>query len=568
MSMSPRHSAVVNAILTLGLLILVSPARAEKDKFTDTSTGSDDTSAAYGGISKEEAAILQKGMQKKIKNFKAGRTSSGSGDNVESRYSGVFEMHDADFDGVTDHDGGANAMEAASEKTAAGSLGLRGAARQKKMDEIKAQNCKGAKNVNACLANSKSSVLMDRGPAHGADKPNDYEQHRVYELDEKVQKAAKEAGKQYANQAAFDASEATPDGVYTKKGSKKNTVSVTTSKGKKEVEIGPNIDLLRDEASKLEQIKQREVNNQWKFLRAERLVKGYISTIASSIPVGAKENPQGYSSKALQDDLLESRQGFFHNSRLSDLVSTSYRDADTEANVAAYDSKFSAGLESLVRQMLSEHKVNATGQNQKDLNKQMADSTKKLTACMKSGTYCHDGTQPARMVKGKQVNSAFDVEKGDPGNTFTDTREYIYERVDAANRGGAANFKRNMQGNSDFNDHTDSLQKGSEKSYGSMMKQADANNQTVNAFIAQEKAKGKDSSMNLNGYNPNIMGAAQLSKRDLSRGDGSTLGGIGQGNGAKVVPYGSGGSPAPSNYGTGYQSNTPAPASTGLGRNY
>lgn len=356
------------------LTFLAAPLTWSGD-FHDTTTGTGNSQIKPLGnqLSAEDEAKLERGARDQLRKFRKGRASSSV--DQASRYSGILEMHDADYDGVSDHDNSANDLEGGMEKVAVGRPGTSGVFRKNALEKSKAEACKN--RDDGCEA--ISGVIVDRGSAHGG--PN--EPHRVYEVAEEAKKNARAAGESYGRRTITEAS--------TKKG------SVTSN---------ADIDLLRTEAAWLEDQKERNLQNGWKFLRAKRLI--------GSIP--------GY-------------QPTF-DINVAELVSRVYRSGDPK-DAARQDAEFVREASRIINE-----RARSTDPNYRP--PQDAEKTlEKIQSCMGQNKWCNKGLEDLPS-KGQ-----------DPGNAYTDTRELIYHQSSIAQR-APLNRQIDVMRNMDFSQATDS----------------------------------------------------------------------------------------------------------------
>lgn len=266
--------------------------------FDKTSSGINERTEDFGGISKEEQeqiGNLNSKLQQQLNTFNVGRTSSGedSVDGSNNRFSGSIEMHD-DFSGVTYHPGAASGLEGPMDNVA--TQGKNGSEKERqealKENRNNAGRCKDGfidgvtlSGGGKALCKNLSAVLVDMGPAHPhGDDPEENEQHRVYQMTDEAQKVSKKSGADYAQQVIADATSKTFDDEAQQASqavganrtlavNADGTVDVTVTKNGKSVtaQRNPELDLLRSEAAWLEQQKQEYAERAWKTLRAARL---------------------------------------------------------------------------------------------------------------------------------------------------------------------------------------------------------------------------------------------------------------------------------------------------------
>src|SRR5690606_30864622 len=121
----------------------------------------------------------------------------------DSRYSGTLELHDFDFDGISDHDNSNNALEGGLDSAAIGRKGSRGAPRSEDLDQSRTEAGLCSPTTPSAECFNLSGNVIDMGSAHGGNSKT--EPHRTYQLTDKAEKAAELAGSEYAQQMFQDA---------------------------------------------------------------------------------------------------------------------------------------------------------------------------------------------------------------------------------------------------------------------------------------------------------------------------------------------------------------------------
>jgi hypothetical protein len=395
---------------------------------------------------------------------------------------------------------------------------LKGKARTDALYIAKAESCKGTEGKFFC--ESPSAALIDRGPAHGKDDLNNIsvdpltgekvgrEKHRIYELDQRAIDASKKAGEDYANRALIEAAgDNRPVGNRTRKSTRAGYVEVDTAEGTKQVKVAASFDKIRDEAMYLEELKQRTVTNQWKYLRAKRLSTGVIR--ASN----------------LGDDDQKFVYGYVQG-RLPDVVAKVYKDVSNERAIAGQDAELSKEIIGLIKKAQNERaKSIDDAQKRKDFeakskaaDKVYSAAQKNMVKCMGRNAWCKSEFK-SQTPNGTAEFEDLSKKGGDVGAAFDDSREFIFNRVDNFNR--TKSYGDPMAGaGADFSKATDAKTKS--KPYEYMMKQSRENQQTMEAFMKAEQAKSKEnqrrglppsSYSDRRNYDPNNMGAAQTWQR-------------------------------------------------------
>lgn len=487
--------------------------------FSDTTTG---TSESKTGLSDTELQELDSYTQKQVERFRRGRESSGVG-NLGSRYSGSLEMHDSDYDGISDHTNSNNALEGGIEEAAIGRAGISNPdERDKLLKEATLKACQTAnpKNVALCVQNS-SAVIIDRGAAHG----NETDPHRIHELTQKATDKAKRAGSAYALQAGQEASNFETRGLsQVEKTARPNTVRVkTVVNGKevvREVKIGPDIDLVRSEVAWLEDQKDRNIQNGWKYYRAKRLVgvmgDGALGETVSKFYRSADPRDAQRQDAAFAQTIAEQAQ--LNNETLcinpSTKEATPLKTGQTcpKGQETTTAGEFLKDEKNQTARLKTIEELKKEKRNDKDFNKRVQEAQSKIANCMKEGVWCDSNFE--NLVGKKGVS--------DPAGVAAsrDAREILYYNLQQAGRGPLNQFERTVTG-ADFNPQTDA--KTQSKPYQDMQRQVREAQKAYKDFIEDERKNNPNSPFLRNGYNPNQMSARELFGRDPSR-DGKSLG--------------------------------------------
>ena len=458
-------------------------ARAENGFFDTTGGKTQEDTSKFGGIGVDEA-IDQKTKQI-LDRFKEGRRSSNK--DQKSRYSQILEHHDEDFDGVTDHLGANNALEGGMEKAA-----LKG---QKITDTLKRQTAlsKAAEDAGRCQkgkVNGKdecrniSSILIDAGAAHSSDEKDE---HRVYELTGEAVKNAQSAGTQYAEKSISAAgdygSDAPPPNAQAIKNADGTVTSMRVTSGKETtvVKIAPNIDILKSEASYLEQLKDFQTKLQWKSMRAARLAgfesdKGIIAQFSGVLEKGVDDEGnlmevarriQEMGTLGAEDVCVDKQ----NNVTVPPQTGCAPTNKTMSLNEAYQDYALRNQLDGIRTQLRQKASKGQSPAAQKAQQQDVASIRK----CLDRDAWCPGYSNVGRAAAAARKNGGktppitepFKAISGDPGGTYTDTREFVMNRLDAANSGGLDNFM-NVMKSSDFNESTDKKIKGDYKPYAQM----------------------------------------------------------------------------------------------------
>jgi hypothetical protein len=494
--------------------------------FEDSTTGEQETDQ-NGGFSEADDAALDQETQKMIRKFRSGRASSGVRGGEKSRVSSIFEMHDANVDGISDHANSNNDLEGGQEEAAIGRRGLRTAEREKLLTEAweKARDAcykragvdgpepKDSKKLEAfnqkrnnCYIAYISPNIVDKGAAHGEGSS-----HRIYELSEESEQNAKATGQRYGAKAIRD--------IQTEQG--------RDASGK---DTAPNIDLLRSEAAWLEDQKQMNLRQGWKFLRARRLAsqqdsvkmsRGEQEVLGEQIQAIYRRVPAGNSAALDQADSKAAELIAERSAALSQRVCLATCQAQAECRGASAPLRQAAGLSATTtnppgdervllstciaanrqvqpgfdaRGRIEQARRNLSPEDRRELQRNVAS----VRRCLKQDAWC------------KAADGKFVEVKGDPGNAFTDSRELIYHQADKAARGPLNQYMRTMQ-SADF--------KPGMKMYNELERDVKEAQRQVNEFREGEKKDPEQRFLKNGNWDPNRQSTNQMSRsaRDVER---------------------------------------------------
>jgi hypothetical protein len=441
-------------------------------EFSDTTTGSTEEKPESFGLP-ENRALTTRGKNI-MKRFKAGRLSSAK--DVNSRYSGFLEMHDANLDGVTDHDvsDSSNGLEGrmTSLLPAGKTLEERTAESRKKAnqkmcgkeegtwDEKTLPNGTKIRGARACF--SLSGVIVDMGAAHGGDKSP----HRKLRLSKEAAQAAGDVGKQYGEATIKNIEEIMRD-EYDLPADMKVAA----------------IDHLKSESAWLEEQKSNSLDRTWKSLRAARLA-GMETSEDTAIGAGADfmHEVDLEISKGADDAVIAEKIAL--NSRIQgeQVVNTGtesnprwelYDEKKHEAMLKAKGSeeerqKAKAQFADIPRdqkdQLHAAALESARKASEKDESYQ--EEVAKIKGCMNKDVWCHnqrtaaeaeskESQSGAAPSSGAQTKSlAFTAVEGDPGAVFQDTRELVSIKLSDAQKAPIDKIEGIVR-NYDFNRETD-----------------------------------------------------------------------------------------------------------------
>jgi hypothetical protein len=143
-------------------LFLLVPTFAFSQKFEETTNKKNIDSDFVGGYTKDELDRMAMAKEQRaiMDKFMKGRYSSAV--DGTSRYSGIMEYHDNNFDGITEHDGANNAAESSGDLVGLGQKGLTGNARLKAMivERINSSgNCELTKDDNENIKNNNFAAV-------------------------------------------------------------------------------------------------------------------------------------------------------------------------------------------------------------------------------------------------------------------------------------------------------------------------------------------------------------------------------------------------------------------------
>lgn len=557
--------ALTGLALPALLLSLLLGAQSARAQYGDTTEGTQE-SATYGGISQQEQQALDQKTRRFLEKFKEGRAPKNGG-----RHWDILTHHDHDQNGLSDHEGGQSTIEAGMDK--AGKISAaKGSSRAEKINNAKdnAENCKNGwinGKVDGILCHNISSVIVDRGAAHGTDDRNKQgnwgEEHRVYDLTKEAVAEAKTAADTYSRRVIVEAADYDVNSTLPGRSAKDVGISDggvgTDSKGRygklivnadgSKSAVAPDIDVLHSEAAFLNEQAVNVIDREAKTLRALRLagvdtsagqtdadithlientkadkVDGAIAQrIAERSTLGNK-SCDSLGDTSLCTNALKNQQvrDVVVNKCLSDAgkdISAQRECRNTQkqqelvkklsvSEIAAADAsgKLGSAAYSAAQSKLTP-----------DEKKEIQQNISKVKDCLQPGVWCWGG---GGLAKGTQENTegfkkgestAFKKIKGDPGSGYSDTRELVFNRASQALRGPANQIAATMK-NADFNEKTDAKTKAGSgieyyKGWEELQKRA------------VERAKE-------NGTNPATATTTQILRQDRSRGDGGTLGGL------------------------------------------
>ena len=483
----------------LSVFSLASRTALAKDNENENTTPGDtirENTNQFGGTSDADLQNLDSESRRKYENFIKGRRSYGAGG--AGRYQGSMELHDTS-DGVA-HD--INAPEKAMNAAGAESSGVKYGGDPAKAEEArkKAGICKSKKPDNPddpCW--NVSAVVIDKGAAHlfrkGIDTEEN-EEHRVYGLSEEAKAKIKALADNYANSAQEDAIDV-PDNLgqlgMAKTSSKQRVmvkqVDANGNVTMVEVGVGANMDKLHSEAAFLNQMGVRALDQQWRAMRATRLIYGKEGAKSINGKTGIDPNVKDIAMKTLStnpSDIKANNQElatFIANSielqfrpipcnKLAGVLNlpttsnsaTSTRGAapavcpQANATTNIHDIQGDKTANNLAIQQESFEGLYKLAKNAGPaLNPPKAELAK-ILACMDIDTWCPGGQ--GFDVPGKHYEP-YDKYTGDAGAIFGDTREFMAGRFYLANTGALAKAKSTLGGgtNADFGTATDAKTK-------------------------------------------------------------------------------------------------------------
>ncbi len=486
--------------------------------FEDTISGIQE-SGTTGGITQAEYDLLNSATENMIKRFQEGRNATSSGG--DGRYSGILEMHDSNFDGLTDHGNAANALEGGTEEAAFGEKRLSSKDRQDRLNKIKAdhvKNCKrrftGEKNIAAlgtCIASYVSPNVEDKGSAHGDEE----EDHRVYAVSDKAFKQSALAGEAYAKGALSDA--ISTEAQY---GNKNPNMRPRPTPGKKQ---NANIDLLKSEAAWLEEQKSRNVRTGWKYFRAQRFAGVAKGDISEEHELGEKVS-SFYGKNESDTTASDQKMGQYLAKRSAILRQDICKDGkpprdiddkkgvcpnnEAPMSVRAYAEEKERVGDSGARKSAiatAEKNLKLSKYAQKDVDK----NAEAYALCMKAGMWCTDKGPPTRNAQPVIAGTNVYEVKGDVGGAFNDTREFVYHQSERASQGPLNRYMDTVT-NMDFNNKN-----ASRKDYVDLQRQVQ---QAQTAAAEMQRLRPDQASQ----FNANTRSSNQMFGRNERR-DGSVI---------------------------------------------
>jgi hypothetical protein len=447
-------------------------------EFSDTTTGNTEEKPESFGLP-ENRALTNRGKNI-MKRFKAGRLSSAK--DVNSRYAGFLEMHDANLDGVTDHDvsDSNNGLEGRMSKLlpAGKTLEERTAESRKKANQQmcgkeegtweEKTNPDGSKTQGARACFSPSGIIVDMGASHGGDKSP----HRILRLSKEAAEAAGEAGKEYGEAAI------------------KNIEDIMRD----EYDIPANmkvaaIDQLKSEAAWLEEQKTNAYDRSWKSLRAARLAGKEDAESTATDPEGADLMHEvdlmiskGADNRAIAQEVAVTssiqEQTFVkvgNEWKLADPNDTQQKSiieaaANDPEKLAKIQKSFAdvkrdeKDLTADARYKLHQEAKQAVLEGS-EKDEQFQEKLAKIEKCMDKDVWCHNertaaaeeskNQQGATASAGTEKKSlAFTAVEGDPGSVFQDTRELVNIKLSDAQKAPIDKIEEIVT-NYDFNRETD-----------------------------------------------------------------------------------------------------------------
>ncbi len=364
---------------------------------------------------------------------------------MNSRYSGYLEFHDANLDGVVDHDvsDGNEGLEGRITSLLPSGKSLQERARES-AKKANTQFCgkeEGTWNKDtgkrACF--SPSGIVVDTGAAHGGDE----DPHRKLRLSAEAAKAAQAAGKDYGQAAIRDIEK-----IMRKEYGLADNMKVAA------------IDELRSEAAWLEEQKSNVYERSWKSLRAARLANEDTAEDTAAGTAGAEfmHEVDLLISKGATDRQIAEEVAV--NSRVQSQLFVKQGndwvpyDAQKQPNVdpnaikSFSDIKADAQREGKplgadARYALHQQ-AKAKALEGLDKDQALQEDIAKIEGCMQKDVWCHNGNTAAAanaelsknsqgqpLPDNKQVK-AYTPVTGDPGGVFQDTREMVYLKMHEA----------------------------------------------------------------------------------------------------------------------------------------
>jgi hypothetical protein len=506
--------------------LLVSTRSKAQNKFDNTTTGIE---SSQNELTQADLDALDKTTQQQILRFKKGRQSSA--ESSDSRYSGTLELHDANYDGVSDHGNSRNTLEGGLEKAAIGVDGLPDDDNRKnKLTKAKQASQESALGRKCTIANpcndgpGTSANIVDVGPAHDRDDPKNgnFVEHRVYDITEKAKNAAENSGNVYGEQVLKEAAiYKFTDKSRVRPTNEQNKIQVlVNNKGKGEwvtQEVTPELDLIRSEVSWLEDQKELHLQNEWKLRRASRLAGDALGsdseiaeTVASIYKKSSGKNTQKEDQKlasVIADPRIASTTEI-----CVDAQKTPRKCSQGETPIPAQEFARTNKLDAKQRAEFFS-KVSKLASSNPGYQKQRNEQISKLTRCFGIDANCDNSLEELSQKSNRTKDYV-----------YSDSREYIYNRMQKENQGSLNSMGKNIS-NADFNASIDSKAKNS-KIYQSYMNQIQENQKAWQQFIAEEKAKEKEYPGYKSPYSladANKMSAKELFKINAAKYDNRTL---------------------------------------------
>ncbi|MEO6459132.1 MAG: hypothetical protein ABIO95_01675 [Bdellovibrionota bacterium] len=448
-----RNSSPFIAVL---MLVLLSAGSAHAGEFSNTTTGRTEEGADSYGLPSDKA-LTQRGKNI-MKKFKEGRLSSAV--KPDSRFSGFLEFHDANLDGVVDHDvsdgntglegnitstlpKGKDLAERVVESRKAANKGKCGKEEGTWDDGPAGADGKPTQGARACF--SPSGVIVDMGAAHGGEKSP----HRKLRLSAEAVAAANKAGTQYGEAA----------------------VNEIQADMRAEYGLAPNmkvaaIDQLKSEAAWLEEQKENNLERGWKSLRAARLAGFDNAELTSAGQEGAEvmHDVDLMISKGATDRDVAQEIAVTDSIQAQQFVKVGNEwkpyDANDEAQKAALNTadankttdpdarkKIQKSFSDLKKEVNNADEIATYHDAAKQIvlegsekNEEFQKDITQIEKCMNKETWCNNGKtaeqENDRLEKaaGKPLDNDKRVKKysevqGDPGGVFQDTRELIYIKL-------------------------------------------------------------------------------------------------------------------------------------------
>jgi hypothetical protein len=514
----------------LPLLFCLPFSSVKAGDFVNTTTGKTEESPGSYGLP-EDRALTQR-AQNVLKRFKAGRLSSAK--DVNSRFAGHLEFHDANLDGVVDHDvsdSNTNLEGRITSLLPAGKT-LEERARESrkqansqtcgKEDGTWAEDPSGRKIRPICF--SPSGIIVDTGSAH--DGPNN--PHRIMRMSQEATEVSKAAGREYG-EAAIREIEKIMRAEY----GLADNMKVAA------------IDELRSEVAWLEEQKGHIYERSWKTLRAARLagedtayatatgtpgadlmheVDLMISKGAGDREIAEKVAING----SMQNVAFENKNGRWVPYEAPENPAPGYRAPATipfsQVAQEIRESKQGDTASELYRvHELAKQRVTQGLEQDDNYQKRLAN----IESCMQKDVWCHNEKTAAQASSPNEQGTlpprveAFTPVTGDPGAVFQDTRELIYVTLHEAQNAPIDKIEEIVKGASyDFN----------RESYPEFFKDLDQLKKESSELQKANEARGN------NHYNTATQSARELSGIRLGINDTFREEGASSGAGATPAP--------------------------------